>query len=583
MPRASDVSYHSQWAHGFVEALSEGIPFPRWVGTTNRGFGAPVFLIYPPLSYYLVAACSLATSSVVEAMRLALIVAAFLSGLSFFLAARGMGSELGAAFGAALYVLLPYHALDLYERFALAEYTAFVWFPLLFWAVRVLADRLSWGAWFGLAACLSGLFLTHPMSAYLIGFSLGPYALLRLGRSRRWSHWIPMAAAAVVAVLCCAVYLLPLFVHRSNVHLDWFDTPHYDWRRNFIYRDEVAFGYRFDVVKPWSTAASTTQGVFAVAAAGVLAARLRGARRSAARDSGAALESPDRELRLEGWTQFGLSLWSWYLQTPLSTPLWAVVPQLGAAQFPWRFSAFQLLGACFLAHCVLARGAPPTSESEQSARREDRRLGILDRLAWPLRRRPLLAAAVLALAALPALRVSAQLTGSRPWDFDEAMARNPVYRYRVVKEFFPRGVENWLQWESVPFPERRAFLRQPGRIEELSWTAHARRVSVETPRSNRLILMTFVYPGWQARLDGRTVPILSDNPMNAIEVEVPAGAHEVEVVFMPTWDRRLGAAVSGISVLLVLLLGLWKRLNPRRGSGAARPFATPAGTTASSR
>jgi len=180
LPRASDVSYHAQWARGFIDALRDGAAYPRWVSDTNRGFGAPIFVVYPPLPYYAVAAVSLVSPNLVEALRWTLIVASFLSGIAFLLAARDFASEAAAAAGAALYVLLPYHAVDLYDRFALAEFLAFLWFPPLFLAVGRLARRPSAAAWLALAGAYAGLLLTHLMSAYLVLFVLAPYALLQV-------------------------------------------------------------------------------------------------------------------------------------------------------------------------------------------------------------------------------------------------------------------------------------------------------------------------------------------------------------------------------------------------------------------
>jgi hypothetical protein len=171
--------------------------------------------------------------------------------------------------------------------------------------------------------------------------------------------------------------------------------------------------------------------------------------------------------------------------------------------------------------------------------------------------RPFWMVAIIALAAGPALWVSTRLTGSRPWDFDEHMAQDPAYRYRVVKEFMPRGAQNWDQWESVPYPEQREGLRDPGKVQELSWTTESRHVRVDTAAANRLVLVTFNYPGWQATVDDKAVDIISDNPANTIEVPVPAGIHDVKVVFTATWDRRLGAAISGVSAVLLLGLGVW--------------------------
>ena len=44
----SDVMFAVQSARGFVEGLSEGQLFPRWIEAANRGHVAPTFLYYSP-------------------------------------------------------------------------------------------------------------------------------------------------------------------------------------------------------------------------------------------------------------------------------------------------------------------------------------------------------------------------------------------------------------------------------------------------------------------------------------------------------------------------------------------------------
>lgn len=546
LPMGSDVSYHAQWAQGFVEALGDGSLYPRWISETNRGFGAPIFVFYPPLSYYAVAAAWLATGEILSALRVTLAAAAFLAGLSFWLAARRMASEPGATVGAVLYILLPYHVLDLYERFALAEFCAFVWFPLLFLAVWRLARRPCWRSWFLLTAGFAGLALTHLMSAYLVLFVLGPYALVQTQRAGAPKRLLPMAAAGLVALLCCAVYLVPFLAQRELVHLDWFDGPHYDWRRNFTFRDEEAFGFRPDSIKPWVNAAAVTQALVALAAWAVLSLRF----------GPAALEARDAETWRDGRTHVALSFWALFLQTPLSSMLWANVPQLGAAQFPWRFSALQMLAGCFVcAYALSSKKAAPLDTGVAPEAEPEELPWEVRWLSVTLRRRPALAVGLLVVAATPALVVSARLTQVHPYTFDEELARSPAYRTRVVQEFFPRGVQDWLGFSKLPYDdEKKAMLTGPGQVDVLAWQAHLRRLRVETPEPNQLRLQSFAYPGWQATLDGQPAPILEGDPRQIVILDVAAGRHEIELRHEPTWDMKLGAALSACG--LVLLLGL---------------------------
>jgi hypothetical protein len=89
-------------------------------------------------------------------------------------------------------------------------------------------------------------------------------------------------------------------------------------------------------------------------------------------------------------------------------------------------------------------------------------------------------------------------------------------------------------------------------------------IRTASPAASLLILADQAFPGWEARVDGQAVPILTaDHALRA--VAVPGGAHTVRFTYAPG-SFRLGA---GLTVLaLVLLAGLgWA---PRR-----RPFPSP--------
>jgi hypothetical protein len=80
-------------------------------------------------------------------------------------------------------------------------------------------------------------------------------------------------------------------------------------------------------------------------------------------------------------------------------------------------------------------------------------------------------------------------------------------------------------------------------------------VGVQAVSPGYLVIADVWYPGWQARVDDEQVKVLRANYLFRA-VSVPAGEHEVQLVYRPVWFY-LGAAVSlaaWIGVLLFLLL-----------------------------
>ncbi len=89
-------------------------------------------------------------------------------------------------------------------------------------------------------------------------------------------------------------------------------------------------------------------------------------------------------------------------------------------------------------------------------------------------------------------------------------------------------------------------------------------VEVETLSAapSLLVLADVFYPGWEATVDGRPAPVVrADYLLRA--VPVPAGRHLVRLAFRPSSLRR-GAALSGLTLLLLAAGGVWSVARGRR-------------------
>src|SRR5262245_6134180 len=127
LPMGSDVLATTHYLQGFMKAFGEGDLYPRWTDPSIGELGAPSFVLFPPLTYYGAAAMSWLAGSIIVGLKLYLCVILALSAASFYrLALEWIGDPIASACGSALYLLLPYHVLDVYQRFALSEAGAFV-------------------------------------------------------------------------------------------------------------------------------------------------------------------------------------------------------------------------------------------------------------------------------------------------------------------------------------------------------------------------------------------------------------------------------------------------------------------------
>ncbi len=87
-------------------------------------------------------------------------------------------------------------------------------------------------------------------------------------------------------------------------------------------------------------------------------------------------------------------------------------------------------------------------------------------------------------------------------------------------------------------------------VEELTWTPNRIRILAVGP--GRLVLSEIVYPGWQAQVDGVRAPIGTTAGILR-SVDLPAGAHEVILTFVPA-SVCVGLGLAIVAILALALL-----------------------------
>jgi len=80
----NDTFTFTSWAWQFIEALKQGILYPRWTPLTFWGYGSPTFILYPPLAFYLIALFNVFTHSIIVAMNITKFMSLFLTSMGIF-------------------------------------------------------------------------------------------------------------------------------------------------------------------------------------------------------------------------------------------------------------------------------------------------------------------------------------------------------------------------------------------------------------------------------------------------------------------------------------------------------------------
>ena len=342
LPPGSDVFSTAHYLMAFMRAFGEGDLYPRWTDQTNLGLGAPSFILLTPLPYYGASAAVWLTGSPIAGLKLYFVVLSLASGAAFYLlAADWLRPGLPAALSAGLYLLLPYHGLDRYQRFALSESTAFLFFPLILLFARRTVRGRGGGAIVGLAVSYAGLIYTHLVSALMFSLILGLWLLWETRAG--WRALLRPALGLALGLGMAAPALLPAALEKGASNIAWTrEMPNGDFRINFIFKDDLlpGLGFRDPVRAAGATVGPLTTGAGAIRrGAGPLLERtiFRGPAARYPRDGG------------------GCFL-AYFLQLEISTPVWWLVPELPSIQFPWRFQTFMVLSSALLFGFALQAG-----------------------------------------------------------------------------------------------------------------------------------------------------------------------------------------------------------------------------------
>ena len=508
-PAGFDAVRHYRWTSHFIDALRDGAIYPRWLPAANDGQGSPVPLYYPPLPFYVAAAFSLVTGNTLQAMALSCWLALALSGLTMYAFSRSVLSGGMSFAAAALYMIAPYHLLDLYQGSTVSEFWAFAWVPLLLAAVRhVSVGRSLQGvAW--LAFGYAMLVLTHVPVAFLTTLTLPIYALL-LTRNPR--ALLRMTAGAALGAGLAAIFLIPVFFEIGYVKLFF----KFDYRDYFLFErvraaltstrfpaESSLFSYSLDLDL-------VGVGLLALFLVSSLLIWMEWRARKSDSD----------------WIRSWFAIWivtvfSFLMTTRLTAPIWRITPGLTYLFFPYRWLIVASAGACFLGSLsvwMLMRDGKWRSLKTAA-------LGIVVVLN-------------LAIGALAIWRAPIASDG-----FAGGLSR------RDPREYRPKWWDGQLRKEQ----SQSAASVESGdaQVRAIDDSGIEQSYSVSAGTDSVITLRPLYFPGWIARVDGEKREI-APGPEGNIQLHVEPGEHTLTLSFEDTWPRTVGKIVSAVSFLIFL-------------------------------
>jgi len=546
-----------------LEALKEGVLFPRWSPDLFYGFGFPIFNFYSPMSFYEVVAMRIiGAPDLLQASKITFALNFLASGIGGYVLARciGLGRAPAAAAGV-LYMYAPSTLRDVYIRSGLASLTGTAFLPFVLTAFVHLCRVRTMTSTAVAALMLSVMILTHNLTSVV---ALGMIVVIVLVYCW-WNHDIRALTPAVLAVALglgvASFFILPAMTEMPLTHTEKLAAGDLDYRLHFV--DPLgeingtiesravdikymatrwgaidlhpAYPYGLPPMK-----LSLFQGLLVLAFIAALATRRK----------------PSPWIVSSALIAFAL----FYLHTSWSRWIWESAPLLQAFQFPWRM--LEPMGLC-----VALMGA--WGAQSLSRRHETATYAVLSGIA--------IAAGIWMLPTdlLPFEGGGVQVSrdGLIRHEYRE---RNRVGTM-VDGQFLPLSVqwdEEALQMGDIlprydaTFPPEQwvgqtAFVRP----ESKAWIMAARRgqlwmeAQLQAGETTKLAFHTVYFAGWTAYVDGKPAAIeptgwQADSEgrrvaLGVLQVSVPAGDHIVRIQFEDTPIRWWSTLLSLASLLVL--------------------------------
>ncbi len=577
---SDDGLFHVYRAAALADAWQQGVLHPRLFPDFGFGYGQAVLNFYAPLAYWPPALLSLLGISPSAAVEITFALGFVLAALAAYGFARSLWGPWGGLLAAVAYTYFPYHLADVYVRGALPEHLAFIWPPLILWALTAVfrsaqpRPPLLWGA-----LTWAGLVYTHNLTALLMLPVAILYAALLAGWTREPRRLLHAAAMLALGLGLSAPLWLPYFAESRFVGLALGPSDGYKAHLAPLGQlVQAALFYRYrersPVVSPDALRADYPLSWIVVALL-VFAFGLwvwRGRRQTARPIMG-----------------FGLLLVvvATLMTSAASLPIWEpLTPVLGSLQYPWRFMVLVAVGLIPIAAALpgLLDGLigftehPERKGVAQPGKAWLRRTQSKDvtpatthpsighSSSTALSRSPAQDASIIGLILvilvvllliqpLPHLPLgplsftaAEAATPDRMWQEDHAAGQVGA---TWTGEFLPLTVteQRWALGRpregatDAPAPVERPVVT----IERASYDSLT--LAVESGAPLTLRLHQFHLPMWRAWLNRVEVATHPSGELGLVSVDVPAGRQSVALRFGPSRSWTIAGVLAGLAVL----------------------------------
>lgn len=528
----------------FDKALRSG-QFPvRWVDDLGFGYGYPLFVFYPPLVYMLGELIHLLGFSFISSIKSVFFLSIFLSGISIYIFAKELWGKISGLASALFYILIPYRALDIYVRGALAEAFSFVWLPLILWSFYKLAKTNKNRYVFFSSASLALLMITHNLIFLPFMMFLCIYAaFLLIASDKKVELLYRMILSFAFAGSLSAFFWIPALMEKKYTIVDQLLLVNLaNYNLHFVYPQQLwnwTWGFG-------GSSEGLMDGIsFKIGKLHIVVALL------------STLVASLLKLRIGKNTRvsqnfrnvlifFVLFIFSAFMTTFYSKFIWDLLTPLGYLQFPWRFLTFTALFSSILAGALIY----------------SLRLTVLK---------------LTAIMAICVLLVVPNLKLFKPQIYrenltDEIATSEELINWDISSssfEYLPKGVTlktnmagaNTVDINEEDIPKNKLkVIAGEAKINILKSTPTTTQFEATAETEANIKANIFDFPNWIVYVDNKKINHSSENTHKLILFTIPKGVHEVTIKFENTKARAIAnlLTLASLIAIAIYLLKKWQ-------------------------
>ncbi len=310
--------------------LNDGQIPCRWSPDMSYGYGQPMFNYYSATPYYVGAIFNNLGFSLIDSVKIVMFISIALAGIAMFIFLSQFVPILPSFIGGVAYILVPFRALEIFVRGALAENFALALLPLvLFGITKLIINKTKINLAF--LSLILGLFLsTHNITTLISSPFIAVFAIIMIFiNKQKIKSFSLLFSSAVLGLGIASFFLLPVIFENNLVDTGFLTSGYFDFRAHFATLSQLfikqSWGYRASEFGP-NDKISFAVGIVQTLALVVTPIFLFIKRKSLSKTSKILLI-----------TFFCFALFAIFLTTIRSIAIWELIAPLSFVQFPWRF------------------------------------------------------------------------------------------------------------------------------------------------------------------------------------------------------------------------------------------------------